>query len=280
MEADLVPERAADVLRNEAKLVDACAERRRHPDRADTGHLVVAVHRPLARAAVVLDEAARALERRGREAVEVQPLDLHDLVGLGDGALEVAPVEDALPHDVRAGVVMQDHLVSERGLTVDEGGQRLVVDLHEFRRIACELARRRDDGRDRLADVAHAPNRERVVLDVRAGRDGQLEERIGEDGDLVAGQRPVDAADLQRLRQVDRPDLRVRVRRADEVHVPHPVPLDVVEEHSLALYEPFVLLARDVRADEARLRLGLFDNKWLGNFGHFATARIASTMFT
>src|SRR5207253_6323409 len=100
------------------------------------------------------------------------------------------------------------------------------------------------------------------------------------DGDLVAGQRPIDTADLQRLRQVDRPDLRVRVRRADEVHVPHPVPLDVVEEHSLALYEPLVLLAGDVRADEARLCLGLFDNKRLGNFGHFATALIAATMFT
>ena len=64
MEADLVPEPAADVLGDEAELVDPGAERRRHPDRPDPGHLVVAVQRPLGGALVVLDEGARALERR------------------------------------------------------------------------------------------------------------------------------------------------------------------------------------------------------------------------
>jgi hypothetical protein len=63
VQADLVAERAADVLGDEAELVDPDAKRGRHPDRADAGHLVVAVHRPLAGAAVVLDERARALER-------------------------------------------------------------------------------------------------------------------------------------------------------------------------------------------------------------------------
>jgi hypothetical protein len=64
MEADLAAERAADVLRDEAQLV----ETRRKPapsDRADPGHLVVAVHRPLAGAAVVLDERAAVRRRDG-----------------------------------------------------------------------------------------------------------------------------------------------------------------------------------------------------------------------
>ena len=45
------------------------------------------------------------------------------------------------------------------------------------------------------------------------------------DRDLVAGQRPVDPLERERRRDVDRDDLRVRVRRADEVDVARAVPL-------------------------------------------------------
>src|SRR2546430_3441948 len=57
---------------------------------------------------VVLDEAARALERRRRETVEVEPLDLDDVVGLRPRRLEVAPVEQARPDDVRARLLVED----------------------------------------------------------------------------------------------------------------------------------------------------------------------------
>ena len=63
---------------------------------------------------------------------------------------------------------------------------------------------RGDDGDDRLADVAHLADRERVVLDVPARRRRDLEERVGELRDLVAGQRAVDAVERRRLRDVDR----------------------------------------------------------------------------
>ena len=80
------------------------------------------------------------------------------------------------------------------------------------------------------------------------GHRRDLEERIGERRDLFAGQRPVDARVLLGLRDVDRGDVRVRVRRADEVDVAHAVPLDVVDEDALALDEAAVLLARDALA--------------------------------
>ena len=116
------------------------------------------------------------------------------------------------------------------------------------------------------------------------GRRRELEERVGEDRDLVAGQRPVDAVELERLRHVDRTDARVRVRRADEVDVAHPVPLDVVEEDALALDEPLVLLARNALPDEAGLRLAFLDDERPfrrdRRLGHCAAALIASTMFT
>src|SRR5439155_6125303 len=147
-----------------------------------------------------------------------------------------------------------------------------------------ELARARDAGGDGVADVTHVADGERVVLDVRTGRSGELEERIGEDRDLVSGQSPVDAVELERLRDVDRLDARMRIGRADEVDESHLVPLDVVEEDALALHEPLVLLARDVLPDETGARLPLFDDeRALGRdsgLGHPAAALIASTMLT
>ena len=253
VQADLVAEAAADVVRDEAELVDPRAERGRHPDRAHARHLVVARERPLAGALVVLDERARALERRRREAVEVELVDLHDVVGLGERRVDVTPVEDARPDDVRAGVVVEDDLVLQRLLGVDEHGKLVVLDLDQLGGVARELARRCADGGDRLAHVPHAAHRERVVLDVPARLDGHLEERVRVDRDLVARDRPVHAVELERLRDVDRDDLRVRVRGADEVDVAHPMPADVVEERALALDEPPVLLARDRLPDEALL---------------------------
>ena len=57
--------------------------------------------------------------------------------------------------------------VLERLARVDDDVERLVVDLHELGRVARELARLGDDRDDRLADVAHLADRERVVLDAR-----------------------------------------------------------------------------------------------------------------
>ena len=107
---------------------------------------------------------------------------------------------------------MEHDVVLERLLTVEHDRQGLVVDLDQVRRIACELARSRDDGGDGITHVAHLPDSERVVLDVRARRGGELEEGIGEDRHFVTCQRPVDTVQLERLRDVDRSDARVGVR--------------------------------------------------------------------
>ena len=91
MRGDLVAEAAADVLRDEAELVEPHLHRRPHHDRGEARELVVGVDRPLLDAAVVLDERAVALERRRVEAVEVELGDLDHAVGLGEGGVEVAP---------------------------------------------------------------------------------------------------------------------------------------------------------------------------------------------
>ena len=259
MRRDLVAEAAADVLRDEAELVQPRPHRRPHHDRGEPGELVVRVDRPLPGAAVVLDERAVALERRRVEAVEVQLVDLDDLVRLGERGVEVAPLVDALPHQVAAGVLVdRRHALVARVTRVGDRVDRLVLDLDELGRVARKLARLGDDGDDGLADVAHLADRERVVLQVRARHRRDLEERIGQRRDLLAGQRPVDARRRLRLRDVERGDVRVCVRRAHEVDEAHAVALDVVDEDALTLHEALVLLARDVLAlPRLRGRLGL-----------------------
>ena len=261
---DLVAEAAADVLRDEAELVDARAHRRAHHDRGETGELVVRVDRPLTDAAVELDERAVGLERRRVEAVEVQLVDLHDLVGLRECRVEIAPLVHAAPHEVAPGVFVQDGLrVVERVTCVGDGFERLVLDFDELRCVARQLARLGDHGDDRLADVAHLADGERVILDVPARHRRDLEERIGERRDFFARERPEDALHRLRLRNVDRRDVGVRVRRADEVDVAHSVALDVVDEDALALDEPLVFLARHVLA--LVRRLGRLDLDLLGS---------------
>ena len=155
-------------------------------------------------------------------------------------------------------MLVQDRRVRVLGAAgVDENVQRLVLDLDQIGRVAGELAGGGDDGDHGLADVADPADRERVVLDLAPGRGSQLEERVAELGDLVGRERAVDAVQRLGCRDVDRDDLRVRVRGADEVDVAHPVALHVVREDALTLDEPAVLLARDALAGVADLELDL-----------------------
>ena len=277
---DLVPEPAADVLGDHAELVGADTHRGRHHDHGEPGELVVRRDRPLPGPPVELDEGAVELERRRVEAVEMELGDRNDVVGLCEGGVDVAPLPDARVGQVPAGFLVEHgRAVLERLPRVHHDLERVVVDDDELGGVSGELARLGNDGRDGLADVAHLADRERVVLHASARLGGDLEERIGEDRDLVAGQRPVDAGQLECGADVDGLDPRVRVRRAHEVEVAHPVPLDVVEEDALPLDEPPVLLARDALPDEPLLEgRGLFR----GGDAHaapFPTATTASTMF-
>ena len=157
---------------------------------------------------------------------------------------------------------------------------RLVLDLDELGGVTRCLARLGDHRDDRLADKAHLADRERVVLHVRTGHGRDLEERVGQGGDLLAGERPVDPRVLLRGGDVDRRDVRVGVRRADEMEVTHPVRLDVVDEDALALDEAAVLLAGDALAGPGLLRLlDLLRCDGRAAGGHSDAAFTASKMF-
>ena len=160
MRRDLVAEAAADVLRHEAELVEPRAHRRAHHDRGEARELIVRVDRPLPDASVVFDERAVALERSRVEAVEMQLVDLHDLVGLGEGCIEIAPLVGAVPHQVAARVLVDRRDAVALGVArVGDRIERLVLDLDELRRVPRALARLCDHRDDRLADVAHLARR-------------------------------------------------------------------------------------------------------------------------
>jgi hypothetical protein len=201
-------------------------------------------------------------------------------VGVCQRGVEVAPVEHAGPDGVRSGILVQHDLVFQGLLAVENVRERVVVDLDELGGVACELACTRNHRRHWIADVAHAADRERIVLDVRPRRRRELEEGVREDRDLVARQGPVDAVQLESLRDVDRLDPRVGVRRAHEVDIAHLVALDVVEEHALPLDETLVLLARHVLPDETRFDVPFFDDeRALGSDCRLRHSRTGETMF-
>ena len=101
----------------------------------------------------------------------------------------------------------------ERGERIDDGGQRLVVDLDQLQRILGEVAVGGDNDRDRLADIAHALDRDRPALDRRLYADDEARRQRG---DLSAGENGRDAECLARRRSVDGADFRMRVRRAQD----------------------------------------------------------------
>ena len=164
-----------------------------------------------------------------------------------------------------------------RASTTTSSGSYSTID--ELRGVAGELPGLGDDRDDRLTDVAHLADGERVVLHAPSRLGGDLEERVGQDRDLVARQRPVDAGQLERGADVHRLDPRMRVRRAHEVEVAHPVPLDVVEVDSLALDEAPVLLSRDALADEPLLESRGLLARGDAHADAFPAATTASTMF-
>ncbi len=149
-----------------------------------------------------------------------------------------------------AGLVVADQrrVGVERLARVDDRGQRLVLDVDQRERVVGRVLVGRDHERDLLAleaDLVAGEHGLRVVGDRRHPREAErLEVLGGDDGG--------DVRVRERRRGVDRDDLRVRVRAAQDRAVDHPRQLDVVEVGALAADEARVLLAlQPAEADRA-----------------------------
>ena len=115
--------------------------------------------------AVVRGDAAVRLDRRVRRALEEVPV-VADQIGGGEAGVDVAERELDLLGDVRAPrlVVDLDVLALERVLDGEDRLERLVLDVDQRERLVRGVLVERRDGGDRLADVAHLVDRERVLV--------------------------------------------------------------------------------------------------------------------
>ena len=141
------------------------------------------------------------------------------------GVSGIAVADDDVPDDVGAWVVAVavshrrpvgvERVLFERALHVDDRLERLVLDDDRLERTPRLLRVLGRDDDDRLADVAHAVDREHRLV-------GELEPVELRPRDVGVRQHRVDAVEAQRGAQVDRDDPRMRVRAAQGVAPQHP----------------------------------------------------------
>ena len=160
---------------------------------------------------------------------------------------------------VRRDVMDQRRALRLRLRRIGDRGQHLVIDLDLLARVLRLRQRLGDHHRDGVADVIRllvGDRRMRRHLHRRAvlRRDRPAADQIADlvGREIGAGQHRDDARHALRFRAVDLPDLRVRVRRADEIDVGLARTIDVVGVLALAGDEPVVFLAADCRADPGR----------------------------
>ncbi len=97
---DLDAEATPDVLNVELELVEAHSQGGLDHRRSKCGELGVGDDLDHVRPRVPVDDGRIALDGSRGEAVEVEPVDLHDVIGVLQGPIDVSPVEHALPADV------------------------------------------------------------------------------------------------------------------------------------------------------------------------------------
>ena len=141
----LDPERAARVGRRDQAQLRAGEAERAGRDRVQRERaLEVRPRGERALGGVPVRDDAVALDRRAAPAREAEAL-AHDEVGFRERGVDVAVVERAVG-DACVGL--------DRGLRVEHGLERLVLDLDQLEGVLGEVAVARDDDRDGLADVA------------------------------------------------------------------------------------------------------------------------------
>jgi hypothetical protein len=240
----LAAEAPADVVRLDAdrRLRDA---RDQADHRAvDVGRLAGDVEVEVSADWVPVRDTATGLDRGHVDARDVD-VDRDDLVGgrqgrIGGRAVTGFPMPDVVVLLVRPAIGTQDRGVREHRLErVEQDRQRLVVDVNGGDRVGGLVAGLGDDRRDLLGLVHDRVDGQDHLL-VAGERRHPVEAGLLE---ILAGDHRQDAGHRQRLARVDRLDLRVRVRAADDVHPDHVRQDDVLDVHALAADEPGVLLA-------------------------------------
>ncbi len=215
------------------------ATHRAHRVRRLSGH----VDRELLARLVVARHAPARLDRRNVNARDVHVLR-HREVGVGEHLLGCVLVARFPVPDVVRVLPVRSH---ERGarlhrlVRIDHRRQRIVLHIHHGDAVRGRITTRGDHRRDFLRLIDDAIRRQHhlgVAHERRHHVQVVLLEVTPRDHREHAGCR-------ERARRVDAHDLRVRVRRADNVHVEHVGEHDVVDVVALPAQEAAIFLALD-----------------------------------
>ena len=158
----------------------------------------------------------------------------------------------------RRAVVNRGAPVFSASTGVDDRRQHFVVDVDQFGGVLGLVGRFGDDQRDAVADVADLALRQyrmrRLLHRLAVGAGDQPSARQSVDaGQVVAGEDRDDAGRGLRLGGVDAADLRMRVRRAQEIGVRVMLRVDVVGVLAGAGEKTIVFLAADRLADAVQI---------------------------
>ena len=220
---------------------------------------------------VPVGDAAAGLDRGDVDPRDVDVLGDAHLGGgdgrIGRGPIAGFPVPDVVVRLVRPAIGPEHEGIGlERLERVDDDRQRLVVDEDGGDAVGGGVARGGDDRGDLLGLVHHGVDRQHHLHVAGQRRHpGQLVAV-----QVLAGHDRGDARDLERLGRVDRLDLGVGVRAADDVEPELARQVDVVDVLALAADEARVFLALDRVAHAADL------GGWcaaVGFCGHVVTPR-------
>ena len=153
--------------------------------------------------------------------------------GVGEGALGVAVTEGAVAHEIGADVVVQHGRVRRQsGDRIDDGRPLPIADVDALEPVFGEIAVGGENDRHGFADVADTVDGHRARLDGDAKRG---DETAGDGGDLRAGQDRDDAWHRQRRACVDRENVGMPVRRAQDRRVERARPRpEIVDEAAAA----------------------------------------------
>ena len=172
-----------------------------------------------------------------------------DHVSPGEGALDVADDRADMADHVAGPTVHRRGAGAHRGLGIDHGRPRLVLDADGLAGVGRSIGVGGQDGDDRLTHVAHLALREGPL---RAGRvethvgvrrlRARGRQRIRQLGE-VFGEKHRHARKGPRWRRIDPDDPRVRVRRTNEREVAEGGRRDVVDEAPATGDQPLVFLA-------------------------------------
>jgi hypothetical protein len=206
----------------------------------------------LAGSRLPVGEHGPALHRHVGVAVLREAL-LDHVCGSGEGRVGVAVPVAAAEHDVAAVLREQQRRFGrERGIHVDDGIERVDVDLDQRGRIFGDRPGVGDDDRDRFAHQTDGVARQRAVGRREQTVTARRHHVVGDVAQIGIGQHEVHTGHMARGRDVDGGDPPVGDRAANERGVEHPRHGQVIDVAALPGEDPRILRTAHARAREAR----------------------------